>query len=172
MLISVSQWAAQEHITTQAANKRIRDHGIPRHGKKIDPDEAKRIFSATVDVRQQERGTAAKHRPAATATGRSSAPQGISAKRSEIQTAIDAVKLKRQQNALKREEGKLVDAEQVKSATEARFRADAEALLNWPARVAADLAVELGSDERATHAALDKYVREFMRERSMVSANA
>ncbi|MCC6860866.1 MAG: hypothetical protein IT158_20025 [Bryobacterales bacterium] len=38
----------------------------------------------------------------------------------------------------------LVNAEAVASATEARFRADAEALLNWPASISAEMAAEHG----------------------------
>lgn len=60
----------------------------------------------------------------------------------------------------------LVDADEVASATEARIRGDRDALLSWPARVAAEMAAELGTDERSTHAALDKHIRQFMRERS------
>jgi hypothetical protein len=169
VLVSVAEWAKAEGISHQAANKRIRVHGIPKHGGKVDPDEARRIFEGTKDVRQQERGAKPK-RPEAEPLDipGAAADTGIAGRRPEIQTALDAVKLKREKLRLKREEQSLVDAEQVASATEARFRADAEALLNWPARVAADMAAEIGTDERITHAALDKYIREFMRERSMV----
>ena len=145
MLITVAQWAAQERISVQAANKRIRQHGIPRHGSKIDSDEAKAKFESQKDVRQQERGAK---------SGKVSAPpprqqqrggnQDLSSNRPAIQTALDATKLKREQLKLKQLEGSLVDAEQIKSETESRFRADAEALLNWPARIAAEFAAELG----------------------------
>jgi len=159
VLLSVADWAANERITPQAANKRIREHGIPRRKGKIDPDEASRIFEATKDARQQERSTN---------QGDGSRRPG----RPEIQTALDAVKLKREQIRLRQLEGSLVDAEKIASEIEARFRSDAEALLNWPARVAAEMAAELGVDERLTHAALDKHVRQFMSERSMVSLPA
>jgi hypothetical protein len=172
VLVSVAEWAESEGISHQAANKRIRVHGIPKHKGKIDPEEAKRIFEGTKDVRQQERGKPKQQRDEAPEIPGAATPErGMAARRPEIQTALDAVKLKREQLRLKQLEGSLVDAAEVSSATEARFRADAEALLNWPARVAADLAAELGTDERLTHAALDKYVREFMRERSIVPAS-
>ena len=61
MLVSVKEWAASEHISIRAANKRIQHHGIPRRsGGKIDDSEANRIFSTHVDIRQQERGTSSK----------------------------------------------------------------------------------------------------------------
>src|ERR1017187_5902488 len=100
-LLSILQWAAQERITPQAANKRIRVHGIPRHDGKIDPDEAARVFNATLNIRQQERGTAAKRRePAVNDQTRGTSQRAVrmgalsaAGRRPEIQTAIDAVKL-------------------------------------------------------------------------------
>src|SRR5690349_1249565 len=72
---------------------------------------------------------------------------------------------------LKEKRGQLVYGEQVADEKEARFRADAEALLNWPARIAAEFAAELGADEHRAFAALDRAVRAFMRERSIVVAD-
>jgi hypothetical protein len=165
VFVSVKEWASQENVSVRAINKRIARHGIPRHaGGKIDPDEAKRIFEAGKDIRQQERGTSTKRR---IDTG---APE--STDRPAIQTALDAVKLQREKLKLRQLDGSLVDAEEVAGETEARFRADAEALLNWPARVMADIAAELGTDELRTHAVLDKYVRQFMSERSMATVVA
>jgi len=122
-LLSILQWAAQERISPQAANKRIRVHGIPRHEGKIDADEAARVFNATLDVRQQERGTAAKIAPPAASdrTGganRRSVYMGTSSaagRRPEIQTAIDAVKLQQRQLELKRKQGELLDRSAVES---------------------------------------------------------
>ena len=54
------------------------------------------------------------------------------------------------------------------SETEARIRQDSDALLNWPARVAADIAAAVGVEERIMHRVLDQCVRTFMRERSML----
>lgn len=69
---------------------------------------------------------------------------------------------------LKERRGELVDAEQIAAETEARFRADAEALLNWPASIAPEFAAELGIDERRAYELLNRGIHKFMRERSMV----
>src|ERR1035441_3149422 len=119
-LLSVLQWAAQERITPQAANKRIRVHGIPRHDGRIDPEEAARVFHATLDIRQQERGTAAKRiEPVATGGADRRAVRmgalGAAGRRPEIQTAIDAVKLQDRQLELKRKQGELLDRSEVEA---------------------------------------------------------
>jgi hypothetical protein len=82
----------------------------------------------------------------------------------EKQVLVEKIERYRLENEVR--SGKLVDRAEVESATEARFRADAEALLSWPARVAATMAAEFGTEERATHTILEKYVRQFMSERS------
>jgi hypothetical protein len=84
----------------------------------------------------------------------------------DLQKMMTAYKVQKERIALEKLEGSLVDSAQVEGAVEARFRADAESLLNWPAGVAADMAVELGVDERTMHSVLDKYVRNYMRGRS------
>jgi len=66
----------------------------------------------------------------------------------------------------KKREGDLVDADEVRSATQARAVAEREALLAWPRRVSADMAVELGVEERVLLQVQQKYIREFLAERS------
>ena len=166
-LLSVLQWAEQERITPQAANKRIRVHGIPRHDGKIDPDEAARIFHATLDIRQQERGTAAKrNEPAASdRTGgtnhRTVRIGALSAagRRPEIQTAIDAVKLQERQLDLKRKQGELVE----RSAVESEWTRIAiqlrTAVLGLPGRIVNRIPAEY---RREVLAAADDEVRQVL----------
>lgn len=66
----------------------------------------------------------------------------------------------------KKRQGELVDAEEVRSASQARAVAEREALLAWPRRVSADMAVELGVEERLLLQVQQKYIREFLAERS------
>lgn len=66
----------------------------------------------------------------------------------------------------KRKQGELVDAEEVRSASQSRAVAEREALLAWPRRVSADMAVELGVEERLLLQVQQKYIREFLAERS------
>jgi len=169
MRLKVAIAAEREGITPQAYNKRLRRLGIKAQDGTVDPSEVKRRFEHTKDVRQQERGTAAKRKPAAE-VGQSVGRDKQRPARQDIQTAIDAVKLKRNQLELKKLEGSLIDAEEAEAEYEKRTRDDAEALLNWPGRVAAEMAAELGIEDRRLHALLDTQVRVFMRERSMVPA--
>ena len=166
-LLSILQWAAQERITPQAANKRIRVHGIPRHDGKIDPDEAARVFHATLDVRQQERGTAAKRvEPVASgqaggASQRTVRVGALSAagRRPEIQTAIDAVKLQERQLDLKRKQGELVDLALVESEwtrIAIQFRS---AVLGLPGRIVNRIPAEY---RREVLAAADDEVRQVL----------
>jgi hypothetical protein len=48
----------------------------------------------------------------------------------------------------------------------ARATAEREALLNWPARIAAGLAVKFGAPQRDVFMALDAAVRTYLEERS------
>jgi len=73
---------------------------------------------------------------------------------------------------LKEKEKSLIDAEQAEAEYEKRTRDDAEALLNWPARIATDMAADLGVDARKFQEVLDRHIRIFMRERSMVGVGA
>jgi len=66
----------------------------------------------------------------------------------------------------KKRQGELVDAEEVRAATQARAVAEREALLAWPRRVSADMAVDLGVEERLLLQVQQKYIREFLAERS------
>jgi hypothetical protein len=67
---------------------------------------------------------------------------------------------------LQEREGKLVDAATVYDAVFRRFREERDALLNWPARVSALIAAEVGVEAGVLLVALEKHVREFLAGRS------
>ena len=62
--------------------------------------------------------------------------------------------------------GRLIEATEVRAAETERATAEREALLNWPARIAPDLAAKFGVTERDMFMALDTAVREYLMERS------
>ncbi len=99
---------------------------------------------------------------------RRSTSDANSVSKADLEKQALAERIRRERLRNDQLEGILVNRAEVEAATEARFRADAESLLDWPASIAPDLAAELGTDERQTHAALEKYVRQFMQERSML----
>jgi len=162
-LVTVTQWAEAQGITRQAANKRIREHRIPRHaGGKIDPDEADRIFKFYVDSSQQSKSVAKKKKSVVRVDR---APVGDLPK-DEIDRRIAAVKLSRQALAFQKEKGSLVDAAEIERATEARIREDAEAVLNWPSKISSTWSAELGIDPKIFYESFTRRVREFMISRS------
>jgi hypothetical protein len=63
-------------------------------------------------------------------------------------------------------EGKLISADEVRASQTERATAEREALLNWPSRIAANLAVQFGLAERELFIALDGEVRLYLEGRS------
>jgi hypothetical protein len=84
----------------------------------------------------------------------------------EAKRAVEITKAKRARLLFKKLEGSLVDVEEMKAATEGRFKQDAEAILNWPSRISGELAGELNVEEHLVYTVLSKHVRQFMLERS------
>lgn len=66
----------------------------------------------------------------------------------------------------KRREGELVDAEEVRDEQVRRATEEREALLNWPPRIAAQMAAELQIEDSRLLPVLRKYVRQHLAERS------
>jgi hypothetical protein len=76
------------------------------------------------------------------------------------------LRLERERLDIEERRGKLVSVADVRAAQTERATAEREALLNWPGRIAARLAAQLGCTERDMFAALNSEVREFLGERS------
>jgi hypothetical protein len=91
--------------------------------------------------------------------------------KADLEKQALAERIRRDRLRNDKEERRLVDRAEVESAIEARFRADAEALLNWPLLVHREMAADLGVEERMVRLALEKYIRQFMTERSMAKAS-
>lgn len=171
---SVAELAKRWGISRQGCAKWLKDHGIPVVRHRVNFERADAARAQELNPLQQQRSLHQR-------TAGSSAPlRPQSPKPNQLPplASLPAAHLKRELVRLEKEtlllaklKGSLVDAEQVAAETEARFRADAEALLNWPASIAPEFAAELGLDERQIHALLDKYVRAFMRARSMVAVD-
>jgi len=176
-LVSIRQYARDKGVSHTAVQKRVKHGKIRLIDGKIDPAKADADWEQNRDELQQQRGARSTGKPKAQPPvasaerkppARESQQDGKSLP--EAQRMREWLRVKREKLLLDKLDGTLVDADEVKAQTEARFRNDAEALLNWPARVVADIAAELGTDEHQTHAVLDRHVRQFMRERSMAGA--
>ena len=77
-----------------------------------------------------------------------------------------AIRAKREQLALERDRGELIEREKVKRVLFERARGERDSWIGWASRIAAPLAAELGADPGATFAALDRLVREHLIELS------
>lgn len=62
--------------------------------------------------------------------------------------------------------GRLIDADAVQTESFNQARQERDALMNWPSRVSPLIAAELGCDQVKLAVVLEKYVREFLSERS------
>lgn len=83
----------------------------------------------------------------------------------EAQRQSAWIKVQRERLQLDERSGALVDAREAAEVSETRASSEKEALLNWPARVAVEIAAQLGADERTVHQILDAQVRIFLSER-------
>ncbi len=149
-MISMSEYARRRGLSPGTVSRQAAEGKIPLHDGKIDPAEADKARAKNISL---ERGRKAK-------------VPSHSKVELELQFARERVRKLEMANDVAA--GKLVNAAGVESSVEARFRRDAEALLAWPTSVAAEMAAELGVPEPALAIALNRSVREFMRERSMV----
>lgn len=142
-----------------------------------DLDEAKRHLANTLGAKKS--GEPRRHAPAQKpeqpvarpAPAKHANPEDEDS-RAELEKAVLRERAEKMRLENEKSRGVLVNASEVESATEARFRADSEALLSWPTAVSAEMAAELSIQERLLFPVLDRYVRAFMRERSHFGAAA
>lgn len=89
-----------------------------------------------------------------------------------IQIQRERFKLKVEIQKFRQANRRLVDGRKVKSELIERAANEKQALLNWPKRISASLAAELGVDERQLFDALNVRMRTFLLERSSVPIEA
>jgi hypothetical protein len=153
--ITPSQYAASRKLQRSTISRQIRAGKIriDKAGK-VDPEQADRDRAANLD------GTRKRQQARRKAGGRDT--RTIAA----IQAKREGLRLRRDEMAMARLEGKLVDAEKVRQEVELRASSEKQALLNLPARYSATLAGELGIDEKVLRSALDRIIRLHLTERS------
>lgn len=81
---------------------------------------------------------------------------------SEARRVGQIIKVRREKLSLDTERGALVDADRARKLAFEMFRLERDAWLNWPARVAAVMASELGIDASEMERVLDSHVREHL----------
>jgi hypothetical protein len=165
-LISQREYGRRRGISGQAVHARVRAGAIPTHGarRQIDPDEADRMWTATLSPAgvtnsrfQAPPGTAP---PDVGVPGASlAATFGKMEALAQARTAVllTEVQLKRLRYQDRR--AQLLDRQAVLAKWLGTVHAMREAWAAWPAAVAPELAADLGVDPHRLVAALVPYVR-------------
>ena len=185
-LISQSEYARRRDLSKQAVNQRTESHGgpIPVHGvkKQIDPDEADRLWTATMRPREQAKSTA--HVPEYDGSGivsleaRKAVSEALAedpaaghaakalgpAARAKVASAI--IRAQTEKIKLEKMKGGLIEKGEALRQAFSFCRHMRDAWLNWPASVAPVLAAELGADPHQTLITLERIVREHLNELS------
>ncbi len=164
-LITKADYARHCGLAASTIYRQVRDGKIPTHKGLINFKEADAIRAKTILVDGRRKGKPEQIDNALEAAGESTdvLSEGV-ASISRIKAAHETVKLRIANLDLQRKEGKLVDRQAAVAAFFSEFRAVRDAWLNWPARVAAMIASELGTDARATQVLMEKYVRDQLEE--------
>lgn len=171
MGLSARAVAAQLGVSHTAVNKAAARQRIPRESDgSFDLDKVKAAWDANVDIHQQQRGTAAKHRASSPISeGHPKPPpedaptgdeQRLQVQLAYVQLEQAKIRLARDQFEQQQREKKRDAAEERK--IEARAAVQKQALLAWPSQVSADLAAQLNVDRTVLRKALDASIREFL----------
>lgn len=175
-LITQAEYARQRGLNKSTISRQVRDAIIPTHGERrlIDPAEADEARRTKTDP------TRGRHKPKAPPAEKKQAPQrdvrpvpstpSPRAKTSDSASFADAraygQELKNQQAEIElaRLRGELIDRDAVRKAMAELAQAAVSAWIQWPARVYAEMAAELGVDGATLHQSLDRHVRQYAEE--------
>jgi len=148
-LESKSEFAARVGLTKGRISQLVAE-GLPvRADGQIDVALGLAWIEDNLDPARRNRGSAA-------------TPARVSTTLAEAKRLHEIVKVQRAKLAFEREQGLLVETAAATRTVFARARAERDAHMSWVQRSAPLLAAELGSDPRATFAALDRMMREHL----------
>ena len=167
MGLSIRAYARHRGVSDTAVHKAIRAGRItPEADGTLDPDKADREWNRNTEAprvgtahRAEKMGVrenATESVTPALATGGTSLLQA--------RTVNEVVKAQTNKVRLARLKGELVDRPQAIAHVFKLARTERDAWLNWPARISAQLAAQLGMDPHTLHVALENAVREHLRE--------
>jgi hypothetical protein len=141
----------------------------------IDPDAADRQWEANTDTTRNRGGTAGKGSRGTRRKVSSEAMASVEATLAEeglepegsvtltdAKTAHEIVKTHLARIRLAKMRGELVDSRRATDLIFAKARAERDVWLQWPARVAAIMASELGVDPHLMETVLDAHVRQYL----------
>ena len=167
-LISIRQYARLRGIDESAVRKRTLARGgpIPTHGraKRIDPDEADRLWLATMSPSAVSTSRF-QGPPEADAPPAGAGPEALAAwlgnqhALTQARTALLLTEAQLRRLRLEERRGTLLNRQTTLAKFFTTMRAVRDAFLAWPARVGPELAAEFGLDQTRVMIALERYVR-------------
>ena len=175
--LSIRAYSRHRGVSDTAVRKAIQSGRITLGDDgRIDPQLADAQWSVNTDAAQQRKAVPQREVPQEAVTSvreaLSAAPSplggmvastGASAGGTTLmqaKTANEVLKAQTNKVRLARLKGELVDKDQAVAHVFRMARAERDAWLNWPARVAAQMASALGADSHALHVLLEKAVRD------------
>ena len=175
--LSIRAYSRHRGVSDTAVRKAIQSGRISLGDDgRIDPQLADAQWSVNTDAAQQRKAVPQREVPQEAVTsvrealsaapspfGGMGASTGASAGGTTLmqaKTANEVLKAQTNKVRLARLKGELVDKDQAVAHVFRMARAERDAWLNWPARVAAQMASALGADSHALHVLLEKAVRD------------
>lgn len=175
--LSIRAYSRHRGVSDTAVRKAIQSGRITLGDDgRIDPQLADAQWSVNTDAAQQRKAVLQREVPqeavtsvreALSATPSPLGGMGASTSASaggttlmQAKTANEVLKAQTNKVRLARLKGELVDKDQAVAHVFRMARAERDAWLNWPARVAAQMASALGADSHALHVLLEKAVRD------------
>jgi len=147
----------------------------------LDPVKADKLWAAQTDPSKQ-RGKHARRSSGATTPVPNSAIRavdetlgaigGVEISFMRARMANEVLKAQTAKVRLRKMKGELVDRAKALSAAFDLGRRERDVWMNWPPRVAADMAAELGIDAHAMEHALERYIRQHLADLAGVDLNA
>ena len=172
MGISIRAYAKRRGVSETAVRKAIKTGRIKLEADgTLDPAKADAQWDGNTDTAQQR----PKQRPVPNeaiqsvreTVGESPLSSGLGSGGTtflQARTANEVLKAQTNKLRLARLKGELVDRSQAIAQVFKLARAERDAWLNWPSRVSATLAAELGVDPHALHTLLEREVRRHLEE--------
>ena len=170
MGISIRAYARHRGVTDTAVHKAIRTGRVtPESDGTIDADRADADWARNTDspkrgTNQRAESVVVREVNGESSAGMPSSPGTGGTSLLQARTVNEVVKAQTNKVRLARLKGELVDRPQAIAHVFKLARSERDAWLNWPARVSAQMAVQLGIEPHPMHVALESAVREHLQE--------
>jgi len=171
MGMSIRAYGRHRGVSDAAVRKAIKSGRIRLEADgSIGADKADALWKINTDVAQQRGSQTVKPVPDAALDAvrdmlkENGAPTNGGTTYMQARTANEVLKAQTNRVRLQKLKGELIDRAKVMAHVFKLGRQERDAWLNWPARVSAQMAAELGADPHTTHVTLETYVRQHLSE--------